>query len=240
MNLFDDIINRIMLETAKFNGKSFGFCKDNKAKVLDRNELILLKDCAFELGGEDLPCVSASLLTDDIHIENGIVLIGNDLKDLKSASPFAKIVLIEISAQSADEQVFYDIIKEADYQKFKMPIEGFMSRASAFNNREQVRVAKSAVKSGLSFEKVGNALIDEYLKLPFVKNVKVIFITDEKFDFDTLDKYVSKSKEITKALNHIFDNLLMDCNHCNLKQICDEVEGMKELHINSIKKQKQH
>ena len=40
---------------------------------------------------------------------------------------------------------------------------------------------------------------------------------------------LKKSEQITKAIDHIFKNLTKDCKACSLKQICDEVEGMKEL-----------
>ena len=43
-----------------------------------------------------------------------------------------------------------------------------------------------------------------------------------------------KIKRTTSALNHILDNVF-DCSTCNLKEICDEVEGMKELHIKKAK-----
>ena len=40
-----------------------------------------------------------------------------------------------------------------------------------------------------------------------------------------------KVDDITKTLSHILDGLPTDCGHCSLKPVCDEVEGMKELHF---------
>jgi hypothetical protein len=37
--------------------------------------------------------------------------------------------------------------------------------------------------------------------------------------------------KITLTLNHIMDGLATDCSVCSFKQVCDEVEGMKELHF---------
>jgi hypothetical protein len=36
---------------------------------------------------------------------------------------------------------------------------------------------------------------------------------------------------ITDSLNHIYENLKMDCSVCGQKAICDEVEGLKEMHM---------
>ena len=35
---------------------------------------------------------------------------------------------------------------------------------------------------------------------------------------------------------HIFDGLDADCGHCDFKKVCDEVEGMKEMHLGMAKK----
>ena len=40
-----------------------------------------------------------------------------------------------------------------------------------------------------------------------------------------------KVDDITKTLSHILDGLPTDCGHCSLKPVCDEVEGMKEMHM---------
>ena len=109
-----------------------------------------------------------------------------------------------------------------------------MTRASALSMREQLRVSKKAVKSKVSFADLGNALIDEYLKNPIVKSVQVIFIT-EFDDFHALLMLADKIKSTLSALNHILDNVIFDCSTCNLKPICDEVEGMKELHMKKAK-----
>ena len=47
-----------------------------------------------------------------------------------------------------------------------------------------------------------------------------------------------KANDITKTLTHILDGMATDCRSCNLKPICDEVEGMRELHFKQAKKDK--
>lgn len=235
MELFDAFVSDI-LSISDAASEHYVYNEKNAAAVLPRSELVFLKDCAFELGGSDLPCVGFSLITQNIDLVNETVLIGRDIRDIAEDVPYAKIVLLQtIENKNSDQQLYY-LIKETDYLKYKINVSGFMSRASAFNRREQVRVSKTAVKNGLSFEKIGNALINEYLKLPFVKHATVIFVTHLIPDFEKFENIANKSAQITKALNHIFDDLTMDCKNCNLKTVCDEVDGLKELHARSLKK----
>jgi len=105
-----------------------------------------------------------------------------------------------------------------------------MLRASALSNREQVRVSKKALKSGLSFEAVGNLFIRKYKENKHVKAVTVIFVTQPDAPFAELEELAELSSEITRALNHILSDIDMDCRACGWKPVCDEVEGIKEMH----------
>lgn len=213
------------------NGKIFPYTH-TRLKKADKNNIIFSKDSAFELGGSQLACVSTMAVTSSEHFDNSTVLYGSDLYEIKCDSPFAKIVLLEID--DIDEDSAFDRIKELELVRYNYCPEGFMTRASALNMREQIRVSKKALKNKVSFEDFGNALIGEYLKNPVVKSVQIIFITEfEKFD--ELGDIAAKIKATTSALNHILDNVIFDCSSCNLKEICDEVDGMKELHMKKTK-----
>ena len=98
-----------------------------------------------------------------------------------------------------------------------------------------MRVSKSAIKNGLTFEKLGDTTIANYLSKDVVKNVTVIFVADEDELFEDITAFASRTSDILDAFNHILDNVLVDCAHCNLKQICDEVEGMREMHVKMAK-----
>lgn len=50
-------------------------------------------------------------------------------------------------------------------------------------------------------------------------------------DFKAMLENSKKVDAITNTLTHIMEGLPTDCNVCQLKDICDEVEGMKELHF---------
>ena len=105
-----------------------------------------------------------------------------------------------------------------------------MVRVSAQVNEEQVRVSKKAVKAGIRFLYVGGTYIRKYKALPGVKHVRVIFITDPAL-VGELKPLAGKVDAITKTLTHILDGLPTDCGHCSMKSVCDEVEGMRELHL---------
>ena len=53
---------------------------------------------------------------------------------------------------------------------------------------------------------------------------------------EKLTPNAGKVDAITKTLTHILDGLPTDCGHCSLKPVCDEVEGMRELHLGKKKK----
>lgn len=210
----------------------------DESKVLptsEHSELVLLKDCAFELGGSDKPCACATVITDSIPLSNQTIVVGKQLKDIKKDCSYAKIVLLGLKFGPDEEQGIFDLTKSFEYAKYKENVSGFMMRASAIRHREQVRVSKSAIKNGLTFEKLGDTTIANYLSKDVVKNVTVIFVADEDGVFDEITDFASRTSDILDAFNHILDNVLVDCAHCNLKQICDEVEGMREMHIKMAK-----
>ena len=105
-----------------------------------------------------------------------------------------------------------------------------MIRAAAFSNREQARVSRKALDKGLTFEQVGNLFIRQYRRSRFVQTVKVIFITLPQAPYRDLDGLAARTNKITGALNHILDDVDMDCKACEWKPVCDEVEGLKEMH----------
>lgn len=61
--------------------------------------------------------------------------------------------------------------------------------------------------------------------------VKLIFVTAPDADFKALQAAAKTTKDITLTLAKILEGMPTDCGSCNLKPICDEVEGMKELHF---------
>lgn len=230
MILYNQLINQIKALLPPC-AKSFSY-KKSALKQGNKNSILFLKDTAYELGGSQKPCISTMAVTSSIQFDNSICLYGKDLPEINEDTAFGKIVFLEI--EDIDEETAFDKIKELELVRYNFCPEGFMTRASALSMREQLRVSKKAVKKRISFADYGSALLQEYLKNPIVKSVQIIFLT--QFDkFDELLMLADKIKSTTSALNHILDNVIFDCSTCNLKEICDEVEGMKELHIKKTK-----
>lgn len=233
MNLYNSLINQIKNLLSEFKGKRFSYEK-SPLKRGDKNQILFLNETAFELGGSQTRCISTMAVSSSMEFDNSVILFGRDLYQLKNDNEFGKIVLLQID--DIDEETAFDTIKDIELVRYNYCPEGFMTRASALSMREQLRVSKSIIKKKISFKDYGNALIEEYLKNPIVKSVQIIFITDFNGKYNELYLLADKIKSTTSALNHILDNVMFDCSTCNLKEICDEVDGMKELHIKQSKK----
>ena len=118
-----------------------------------------------------------------------------------------------------------------EFVKYHVFPRGYMFRISSEDFREQVRVSKTALKRGISFRSVGFDFIRQYLKNPNVLQVKVIFVTAVGVPYKELQGNAKKTADITRTLTHILDGMPADCGSCSLKSVCDEVEGMRELHF---------
>ncbi len=230
MRLYNNLINEIK---DSLNGSRI-LSGGNLLDVSNKNSVIFLSDSAFELGGSQKSCVSSLAISSDMRFSNSVRLLGDDLNQIKSDSPFAKIVFIQIE-DFDNEQDTFNKIKELESLRYHLNVDGFMTRASALNMREQIRVSKKTINSGVTFGDYGNVLLKEYLKFPYVKSAEIYFVTDN-CDFEKLNFVAKKISQTTSALNHIFDNVMFDCSTCNLKEICDEVDGLKELHLKTVKK----
>lgn len=235
IKLFDKDIQSLedVLKSDKI--RTYAYDESKVLPTSEHSELVLLKDCAFELGGSDAPSACATVVTDTLEIGNRVVVVGKELCEIKKDCAYAKIVIINLKESPDDEQEIFDLIKSLEYEKYKENVAGFMMRASSFSHREQVRVSKSAIKDGLTFEKLGATTIANYLSKDIVRAVTVVFVADAKVDYDLICDFAQKSADILDALNHLLDNVLVDCQHCNLKQICEQVEGMREMHIKMAK-----
>ena len=230
MRLYNNLINEIKDSLSNSNALTTG----KPLNVSNKNSVILLSDTEFELGGNNKPCVSSLAVSSDISFSNSVHLLGNDLNKIKTNSPFGKFVFLQIE-DFENEQDTFNKIKELESLRYHLNVEGFMTRASALNMREQIRVSKKAIKSGVTFSDYGQTLLNEYLKFSYVKSAEIYFVTG--FDnFEKLNAVAKKISQTTSALNHIFDNVMFDCSSCNLKEICDEVDGLKELHLKTVKK----
>lgn len=223
MNFFEDLLKEVSdcLKTLTPKELTTGRVWQD----IGKNELVLQRDMAYELDGVGFNLVTSKPIGGD-----GVFLFGKDLNEITNEKRLFRISVIEMD-DVADEQTAYNLIRKIEYAKYHYFPKGFMIRTASTSHKEAARVSKSALNSGLSLEGVGRLLIDKYKQNAAVKAVKVIYITDRTADYDRLERLAKRNYDITEALNHIMNNINFDCTSCNLKPICDEVEGMKELHF---------
>ncbi|MGN1328100.1 MAG: hypothetical protein ACI4V4_00200 [Eubacterium sp.] len=230
MNFFDNLIDDFYNSVSRFSCNSYSYNAANIWQDLGQNELVMQRESAYELDG-----VGFNLVTSK-NFEDEITVIGDDLSEISGDRKFARISVISIDDVD-DEQKAYDLIRKIEYVKYHFFPKGYMIRTSSRSHKEVVRISKSAVNTGISFEKIGNLLIDKYKSNPAVKAVHIFFITEQSVDYKQLETLAVKNHSITETLNHIMNNVNFDCSSCNLKPICDEVEGMRELHFKTAGKQ---
>ena len=233
MELFNGLIQDTKALLEKGSPKVWDYSERDCWTDIGANELVLQKDAAFELGAAGKGSANYVLFSSSPELvdKDQILLYGQDLKEIRGDVDFARIVLLRVGVLDEDNEIVYRTLKDIEFAKYHVYPEGYMVRMSPESYREQVRVSKGAIKKGISFRSIGASYIKAYKKDPNVLNATVIFVTAPGFDYAAMKDNAKKASEITNTLTHILEGLPTDCSVCSLKGICDEVEGMKELHF---------
>lgn len=233
MKLYDDVIASVEALCAPFGGTRLPI-QETDWPDLGKENLIFRQDMAYELGGSDSRtfALGATAVTQNVQTEDEILLIGPDLPEIKADTPYARIAVVRVAPDTLGQgNVLYNAVKKMEFVRYHVNPEGFMTRVSLINGRESVRVSKAALGKGLTFATAGNMMLSEYHKNASIQSVKLIFITDPAFPFARLQSLTKEAEKITKAIDHILRSGMTDCGSCSLQKICEEVEGMKELHF---------
>ena len=233
MELFNSLIHDTRALLEKGSPKVWDYSERECWTDIGSSELVLQKDAAYELGAAGKGSANYVLFSSSPELvdRDQVLLYGPDLREIRGDVDFARIVLLRVGVLDDDDEQVYRILKDIEFAKYHVYPEGYMVRMSPENYREQVRVSKQAVRKGISFKAIGNSYIKAYKKDPNVLNATVIFLTAPGFDYNALRDNAKKASDITNTLTHILEGLPTDCSVCALKDICDEVEGMKELHF---------
>ncbi len=223
MFIFDELILEIDEINSHYSLKKLE--QIDKKFVENPNQFIFSSERAIELGASPFYGFSCALVTDK-EIDDEIYLLGDDFDCLKKDTNYARIVISSINKDLIGEgNNLYNNILKFDYVKFRFALNGLMLRESSFNKKESLLISKQALKDkNMNFSLIGSYFISLYKKLPFINNVKIIFINLEQYPYDKLLLIKEKSNDITKALDHISKNIKMDCKSCSLQIICNEVE----------------
>ena len=242
MDLYNSIIDKIDGMLGSSEPKRYKFDPDNTWEDVGGNQLVMMKESAYELGGDNKPAVNYACVTSGDYVtEDEILVYGRDLNMISGSVPFARIAIVKVrnlaGENEEDTEPLFRAIQDIDFVKYHVYPKGYMIRSSSDSFREQVRVSKEAVRKGINFEQVGNSYIAQFRKNPDVLAVKLIFATVDDADYAEMKKDARKVRDITKTLSKILEGMATDCHSCSLKEICDEVEGLKELHFGKEKKE---
>ena len=200
-------------------------------------ELVMLRDAAYELGGSSKPAVNFTCVTTSAQlvVRDEILVFGPDLTELRGDSAYARIALLRVgdieSDDEDDTEQAFRAIQDMDFVKYHVFPKGYMIRTSSESSREQVRISREAVQKGMTFRRIGADFIRQYKQNRNLQAVKLLLITAPEADYAALTRDAKTVKDITMSLTKILEGMPTDCGSCNLKAICDEVEGMRELHF---------
>ena len=233
MELYNSLIKDSNALLEKGSPKVWDYKAGEAWKDIGSSELVLQKDAAYELGAMGKGSANYVLFTSNPELvsRDQTLLYGPDLREIKGEVDFARIVLLRVGLIDGDDEAVYRTLKDIEFAKYHVYPEGYMVRMSPESYREQVRVSKQALKKGISFKNIGANYIEAYKKDTNVLNATVIFVTAPGYDYEAMKKIAKKANDVTGTLTHILEGLPTDCSVCALKDICDEVEGMKELHF---------
>ena len=242
MELYNSLINDTRAQLEGLSAKVWNYAPADCWADTGASELVLQRDAAYEMGALGKGSANYVLFTSSSELvdKDQVILYGPDMGQIKGDCDFARIVLLRVGVLDDDDEAVYRTLKDIEFAKYHVYPEGYMVRMSPESSREQVRVSKKALGKGISFRSVGASYVAEYKKDANVLNATVIFITDPKADYAALQAAAKKSSAVTGTLTHILEGLPTDCSICALKDICDEVEGMKELHFGVGDKSAKH
>lgn len=233
MELYNSLINDTRAQLEGLSAKVWDYAPSDCWADTGASELVLQRDAAYEMGALGKGSANYVLFTSSSELvdKDQVILYGPDMGQIRGDCDFARIVLLRVGLLDDDDEAVYRTLKDIEFAKYHVYPEGYMVRMSPESSREQVRVSKKALGKGISFRSVGASYVAEYKKDANVLNATVIFITDPKADYAALQAAAKKASAVTGTLTHILEGLPTDCSICALKDICDEVEGMKELHF---------
>lgn len=242
MELYNSLINDTRAQLEGLSAKVWDYAPSDCWADTGASELVLQRDAAYEMGALGKGSANYVLFTSSSELvdKDQVILYGPDMGQIKGDCDFARIVLLRVGVLDDDDEAVYRTLKDIEFAKYHVYPEGYMVRMSPESSREQVRVSKKALGKGISFRSVGASYVAEYKKDANVLNATVIFITDPKADYASLQAAAKKASAVTGTLTHILEGLPTDCSICALKDICDEVEGMKELHFGVGDKSAKH
>ncbi len=223
MGLFDEEIERLSayLKKKEENGTV------RKTKYNDhkdwpvKSSIVLKEDVGAELGNPETASESILVWTEDLEIEDGVIIVGPDLSEGKRHLPFAQILIFK--GRFEDE---YECYRKLRRMQRDVNLDGYMLRAVP--QRIWIRVSKEALKKGFSLGILGRALIDRFKKENYIDAVEVIFVTSSE-EVRELRDISNRVQRIVGAMNKMVEELSFDCDDCTYSDVCNEVLKLRKI-----------
>ena len=236
MKIFDEVSKKILSLLPENADKTVLYSEELCSENGDKNSILFRSDTAYELGGSGKLSVSSIVFTDLSPMRDEVILYGPDLSEINEDVPFAHLTFVSLK-QKNDEELTYEQLKNIGFTAFQIYPKGYHIRISPSASKEQVRVAKTVLQSDtpLSFMNVGCSMIRAFKENDDVESVRTVFITKNDFNYRELSALAQKAKIITDAVHSTLQLNELDCASCKMKPICDEVEGLRELHLKKEK-----
>ncbi|MEG0508020.1 MAG: hypothetical protein RR579_01640 [Eubacterium sp.] len=231
MDIFDQYAKKLMSLVKTYPLQKFVNNKDFWPTT-EKNPFMMERDTAVELGGYPKESINLMISSSNFNFEeeSGVYLIGNPavLKGKNKHLSFGKIVLLETEDVAVDTT--YEYLKSVEFADIRLRFCDVMVRMSSQKMFTNLRIGKTAMKKGFTLEKMGWSMYRCFSAVPQVKQVKIILILGDNPLYKELLPVSEKIKDITGALNTMFDGIDFNCKSCNLNEICAEVEGLKKMH----------
>ncbi len=234
MGLFDKQFQEItaFLERRRKEGNVSEFLHDRKTRwpsEKNRN-LVLGADTAVELGNPRDASASFLLWVNDPSLlKNGrISVVGPDLPQLSGQRvSFGRVVIA--GGMDFDAENSFERYREMELLRYDIHMKGYMMRAVSQYGREWSRVSREALDSGFSFSILGGAIVDQYLKLGYIRGVEVIFVTAGRDEVLALGHIGEGVLSIIGAMNKMADEMSFDCDTCEYTAVCGDVAELRSM-----------
>lgn len=212
----------------------------------ERNPFIMERDTAAELGGYPKESINLILSTSAGLPVEGIHLIGatgeansgrtGELHGDRTGGQmipaghqsFGKIVFLQTEEIPEDE--IYDFQQRVQLADLRLQLRDVMVRSSSRQYLLNLRVGKKAIADGFDLEILARTIHAHFRNIPKVKDAAVVLIAGDSPLYRQLMSAAERVREITAALNTMFEGIEMDCGSCSMSPVCDEVEDLRRLH----------
>ncbi len=228
MGLFKDPLDTLTsyLESARNRGSLREYDYNPFAAWAEKPSLVLQENTAVELGSSS-NSLFMILWTGrrDLLSPNRITIIGPDITEVgQTRIPFAKIVLVR--GNFDDEYETYRDLRDAI---FDTKLQGVSTRIWPDRQKIWCRISREAMDKDFDLVRYGSTLIKNLNNLEAVEESQVIFVTQLTGELEQLKPMAEKAQDIVEALIKMYEEMNFDCEDCEYNEVCEEVEGLREI-----------